>query len=85
MLLSFFYAAVRRLLQLLVLGRQSETQKDLEIVVLRHKLTVLRRQMKRPVFRASDPAFLTAVSTRPSCLSSTFRAVRTLAVAQRLV
>ncbi|MGH2546541.1 MAG: integrase core domain-containing protein [Actinomycetota bacterium] len=60
MLLSFFYVAVRRLLQLLALARRSEGDKDLEIVVLRHELAVLRRQVKRPVFRSSDRAFLAA-------------------------
>lgn len=62
MLLSFLYVAVRRLLQLLVLGRRSEGHKDLEIVVLRHELAVLRRQVKRPHFRASDRAFLAAAA-----------------------
>jgi len=35
---------------------------DLEIVVLRHQLTVLRRQVKRPVYRRTDRAFLAAAS-----------------------
>ncbi|MGH2658678.1 MAG: hypothetical protein ACRDHS_03175 [Actinomycetota bacterium] len=43
MLLSFLYVAVRRLLQLLLLARRSDADKDLEIVVLRHDLAVLRR------------------------------------------
>ncbi len=57
---SPLYVAVRRLLELVVLGRRSETDKDLEIVVLRHELAVFRRQVKRPVFRVSDRAFLAA-------------------------
>ena len=47
MLLSFLYVAIGRLLQLLVVGRRSEAERDLEIVVLRHELAVLRRQVKR--------------------------------------
>jgi hypothetical protein len=38
--------------------------KDLEIVVLRHELNVLRRQIKRPRFRPSDRAFLAAAARR---------------------
>jgi putative transposase len=62
MLLSLLYVALRRLLELVVLGRRSEADKDLEIVVLRHELAVLRRQVKRPMYRASDRAFLAAPS-----------------------
>ena len=50
MLLSFSCIVLRRLLELVVLGRRSEADKDLEITVLRHELPVLPRQVKRPVF-----------------------------------
>lgn len=62
MMLSFLYVVLRRLLQLLVLSRRSEAEKDLEIVVLRHQLAVLRRQVKRPVFQPADRAFMAAAS-----------------------
>jgi hypothetical protein len=50
MLLSLAYLLVRTLLRLLIPDRQGEVTRDLEIVVLRHELSVLRRQVKRPRF-----------------------------------
>src|SRR3989337_1022194 len=50
MLLSLAYLLVRTLLRLLIADRQGEATRDLEIVVLRHELSVLRRQVKRPRF-----------------------------------
>jgi putative transposase len=47
---------------LLVRGRRSEFVKDVELLVLRHQLAVLRRQQPRPSFRAADRAFLAALS-----------------------
>jgi putative transposase len=62
MVFSFLYVVLQRLLDLLVLRRKGEAHKDLEIVVLRHQLAVLRRQVKRPVFRPADRAFMAAAS-----------------------
>ena len=64
MLLSLAYLLVRTLLRLLIPDRQGEATRDLEIVVLRHELSVLRRQVKRPRFRRSDRAFLAAAARR---------------------
>jgi putative transposase len=64
MLLSLAYLLVRTLLRLLVPEGQREAAKDLEIVVLRHELNVLRRQNKRPRFRFPDRAFLAAAARR---------------------
>ena len=62
MVLSVLYVAIQRVLQLLFLRFRSTPSKDLEIVVLRHQLAVLRRQVRRPAFRAADRVFLSAAS-----------------------
>ena len=59
---SLFYWALRRLLELLVLWRRSEREKDIEILVLRHQLQVLERQVARPQLTQADRALLAAFS-----------------------
>ena len=53
---------VRRLLQLAALRLRSNDFKELEIVVLRHELAILRRQRKRPTLTTVDRLFLAAAS-----------------------
>ena len=62
MALSFLYLMTRRLIGMLLGRLRSEDAKDVEIVVLRHQLEVLRRQVKRPEFRPADRAVLAALS-----------------------
>jgi putative transposase len=54
------YQALCRLLQLVVLLGTSERSKELEILVLRHELAILRRQPRRAPFRPADRAILAA-------------------------
>jgi len=56
----FCYVVLARLLQLAALRFRSEEFKELEIVVLRHELAVLRRQTGRSELRPADRVFLAA-------------------------
>jgi putative transposase len=59
---SLVYMVIRWVLQLAALrGRPSEF-KDLEIVVLRHELAILRRRTRRPQMTWTDRIFLAATS-----------------------
>jgi transposase len=60
--LSFLYWMLRRLLELLVLRMRSQQTKEIEILVLRHQLRVLERQVACPQLHASDRALLAAFS-----------------------
>ena len=62
MLVSLCYVALRWLLQLVVLRVRSHEWKELEIVVLRHELAILRRQTSRPAITALDRLSLAAAS-----------------------
>jgi putative transposase len=56
------YLTLCRTIQLLALRARGDPAKDLEILVLRHQLAVLRRQVPRPRLEPSDRALLAAVS-----------------------
>jgi hypothetical protein len=61
-LLSLCYLVLRRVLQLATLCCRSNEFKELEIVVLRHELAILRRQTSRPAMTTIDRLFLAAAS-----------------------
>jgi hypothetical protein len=60
--LSLCYVVLRRVLQLAVLRLRSNDLKELEIVVLRHELAILRRKSRRPAMTWIDRLFLAAAS-----------------------
>jgi putative transposase len=59
---SFAYLALRSLFGVLLLLVRSEHSKELEILVLRHKLAILRRGSQRPRIEPADRALLAALS-----------------------
>jgi putative transposase len=62
MLSKLAYLALCRSIQLLALLACSDPAKDLELMVLRHQLNVLRRQVPRPRLEPADRALLAAIS-----------------------
>ena len=62
MALSFLYLAFVRILQLVLLGRRDSDELAGEVVILRHEVAVLRRQVVRPALRPPDRALLAGLS-----------------------
>jgi putative transposase len=62
MLSKLAYLTLCRSIQALVLLARGDAAKDLEVLVLRHQLAVLRRQVPRPKLELADRALLAAVS-----------------------
>jgi SMODS-associated and fused to various effectors sensor domain len=62
LLVPSLYLVVCRLLELLVLFGRSDRAKELEILVLRHELAIVRRQVGRPRFESHDRLLLAALS-----------------------
>jgi hypothetical protein len=62
MAFSFLYLAVRAVLAALVRSRRGLDVKDIELLVLRHELAILRRQVVRPKLGMADRALLAAAA-----------------------
>ena len=63
MLWSIAYLAARRLFALVVLCFRPSGSKELEILVLRHEFSILRRQAKRPQLRKANQLLLAALES----------------------
>jgi putative transposase len=53
-IVSLVYLLARGLVELLVLRARTDASKDVELLVLRHEVSVLRRQVTRPRPRPAD-------------------------------
>ena len=62
MFISICYLVLRRVLQLATWRFRSSDFKELEIVVLRQEVAILRRRTRRPAMTWSDRLFLAAAS-----------------------
>ena len=62
MIPSLPYLLLRQVLGLFRSDERAAAEAELENVVLRHQVAILRRQVKRPIYRAYDKAFLAAAS-----------------------
>ena len=60
--LSIFYAMLRAVLGLVVLRARSDAAKDVELLVLRHEVAVLRWQINRPRREPQDRLLSAALS-----------------------
>src|SRR6266700_1826571 len=61
-LVSFVYVVACRVFALVLLLARSDRSKELELLVLRHQLSILRRQVRRPQLTESDRLLLAALS-----------------------
>jgi putative transposase len=59
---SFVYIVACRLFALVLLLARGDRSKELELLVLRHELSVLRRKARRPQLTENDRLVLAALS-----------------------
>jgi hypothetical protein len=62
MVWSVVYALVRNMFGIMLLWSRGEKAKDVELLVLRHEVAVLRRQVSRPALTRCDRLVLAALS-----------------------
>src|ERR1019366_3566942 len=74
-LFALIYAVVGRLLSLIVVRGRGEASKDVELVLLRHEISVLRRQLPRPRLAPADRLIMGAFARHLPASLRKFRVV----------
>jgi putative transposase len=74
-LFALIYAVVGRLLSLIVVRGRGEASKDVELVLLRHEISVLRRQLPRPRLAPADRLIMAAFARHLPASLRKFRVV----------
>ena len=64
MVLALLYALFRLLIDLLIISGRQAADRDLELLVLRQELFVVRRTARRPRWRIADRTALAALGRR---------------------
>ncbi|MGA7417195.1 MAG: hypothetical protein WBW80_04320 [Acidimicrobiales bacterium] len=62
MTLSFLYRAFCRVLQLVRFACRTDVDLAIEVVMLRHEVAVLKRQVSRPALQPADRALLAGLA-----------------------
>jgi putative transposase len=75
MVFALVYAVVGRLLSLIAVRGRGEASKDIELVLLRHEISVLRRQLPRPRLEPADRLIMAALARHLPRSLWTFRLV----------
>ena len=71
MFFSFAYVVIRALLRAFLPRTKFDMATEAELLVLRHELTIMRRQVRRPRLRRRDRILLAAASRVMAVFSET--------------
>ena len=72
MVFALVYLLLRRLVQLTATSSNEQLDPEVELVVLRHQLKVIKRKMGRPRLHRRDRLFMAAIRVLPRARCSAF-------------